>query len=75
MLDAELRPERSHYAMVNEQLGAIGDDVWHRRDMFAALKSWAGALHPDCEWSPDLKVVIGGDNKPIVALRAGFDHA
>jgi hypothetical protein len=28
MLDAELRPERGHYAVVGAQLGAIGDDVW-----------------------------------------------
>jgi len=52
MLDPELRPERGHYASVGDQLGAIGDDVWDRPSMFTALKSWAGALHPDTEWSP-----------------------
>jgi very-short-patch-repair endonuclease len=66
MLDAELRPERSHYATVGAQLSVIGDDVWDRPSMFTALKSWAGALHPDSEWSPDLKMAIGSENKPIV---------
>ena len=36
--------------------------------MFAALKSWAVALHPDSEWSPDLKIAIGSENKPIVSF-------
>jgi hypothetical protein len=66
MLDAELRPERGHYASVGEQLGVIGDDVWDRPSMFTALKSWAGALHPDWEWSPDLTIAVGSENKPIV---------
>src|SRR5260221_14132062 len=46
MLDAELRPARDHYSPVGEQLSVVGDDVWNRPSMFAALKSWAGALHP-----------------------------
>ena len=68
MLDAELRPERGHYAAVGAQLGAIGDDVWNRPNIFSALKAWAGALHPDTEWSPELKIVVGGDNKPAVSF-------
>ena len=35
MLDAELRPERIHYDSVNDQLSAIGDDVWDRAKMAA----------------------------------------
>jgi len=31
MLDAELRPERIHYATVDTQLSVIGDDVWDRQ--------------------------------------------
>lgn len=68
MLDAELRPERGHYATVSEQLSGIGDDVWDRPSMFTALKSWAGALHPDTEWSSDLKIAIGSENKPMVSF-------
>jgi hypothetical protein len=68
MLDAELRPERSQYAIVAEQLNLIGDDVWDRPSMFKALKSWAGALHPDTDWSSDLKVAAGADNKPTVSF-------
>ena len=68
MLDAELRPERGHYAAVGAQLAAIGDDVWNRSNIFSALKAWAGALHPDTEWSPELKISVGRDNKPMVSF-------
>jgi hypothetical protein len=68
MLEAELRPERGNYADVNEQLNAIGDDVWNRQSIFTALKSWSGALHPDSEWSPELKMVAGNADKPRVSF-------
>lgn len=66
MLDAEVRPERGHYAAIGEQLSAIGDDVWDRASIFTALKSWASALHPDCEWATDLKASVGGGQNPAV---------
>jgi hypothetical protein len=66
MLDAEMRPERGHYATIGEQLNAIGDDVWDRASIFTALKSWASALHPDSEWSTDLKPPRGSGEKPAV---------
>jgi hypothetical protein len=68
MLDAELRPERGHYASIGDQLSAIGDDVWDRPRMSTALKSWAGALHPDSEWSPDLKPGVGVADKPMLSF-------
>jgi hypothetical protein len=68
MLDAELRPERSHYQSVGEQLNVIGDDIWNLPSMFTALRSWATALDPDSEWSPDLKIATGGENKPMVSF-------
>jgi hypothetical protein len=68
MLDAELRPGREQYATVGEQLSGIGDDIWDRASMSAALKSWAAALHPDSEWSSDLKIPIGSENKPAVSF-------
>jgi len=68
MLDAELRPERGQYAAVTEQLSAIDDDVWDRQRIFTALKSWATALHPDCEWSTELKPAIGEISKPRVTF-------
>ena len=68
MLDAELRPERGQYATVSEQLSAIDDDVWDRQRTFTTLKAWATALHPDCEWSPELKPAIGEISKPRVTF-------
>ena len=68
MLDAELRPDRSNYAAVGAQLSALNDDVWNRPSTFSALKAWAGALHPDTEWSQNLKFAIAGDKKPIVSF-------
>jgi very-short-patch-repair endonuclease len=67
MLDAKLRPARGHYAAVSEQLNALGDDVWNR-NIITALKSWAGALHPDSEWCPDLKMAAATENKPVVSF-------
>ena len=68
MLDAELRPERGQYATVSEQLSAIDDDVWDRQRTFTTLKAWATALHPDCEWSAELKPAIGEIAKPRVTF-------
>jgi very-short-patch-repair endonuclease len=68
MLDAELRPERSHYASVDELLRDIGDDIWDRSRMSTALKCWASALHPDSVWSPDLKEANGDGDKPGITL-------
>ena len=68
MLDAELRPERGQYAAVSEQLSSIDDDVWDRQRIFPALKAWATALHPDCEWSEELRPVIGEIAKPRVTF-------
>ncbi len=68
MLDANLRPDRSHYASIGAQLSVIGDDVWERPNMFTALKSWSDALHPGSEWSPDLKMALGGETKPLVSF-------
>jgi very-short-patch-repair endonuclease len=67
MLDAELRPARGHYGAIAEQLSALGDDVWNR-SIVTALKSWAGALHPDSEWSPDLKMAAASESKPVVSF-------
>ena len=67
MLDAELRPERGHYASVNEQLSAIDDDVWDHAIMHAALKSWAGALHADSRWSANLKPDADSEGRPVIS--------
>jgi hypothetical protein len=68
MLDAELRPEREQYATVTAQLNAIEDDVWDRQRTFTTLKAWATALHPDCEWSAELKPAIAEIAKPRVTF-------
>ncbi len=68
MLDAELRPDRAYYASVGEQLNGVGDDVWDRPRMFTVLKSWASALHADSEWSSDLTIATGVENRPTVSF-------
>ena len=68
MLDAEQRPERGQYATVSEQLSTIDDDVWDRQRTFTTLKAWATTLHPDCEWSAELKPTIGESTKPRVTF-------
>ncbi len=68
MLEAELRPERSHYASVGEQLSAIGDDVWDKASMHTALKSWAGALNADSQWSANLKPGTDSEGEPVISF-------
>lgn len=68
MLEAELRPERSHYASVAEQLSAIGDDVWDHANMNSALKAWAEALHPDSQWSNSLKPGTDSQGRALVSF-------
>ena len=68
MLEAELRPDRSHYASVSDQLSTIGDDVWDHASMHTALKSWAAALHADSQWSADLKPATDGEGRPMVSF-------
>lgn len=68
MLEAELRPERGHYASVKGQLNAIGDEIWDRARISAALKSWAEALHPDSQWSDELKPATATAGKPTVSF-------
>jgi AAA domain len=68
MLEAELRPERRHYAALEEQLKAIDDEIWDCPTMFRAIKSWAEALHAHSEWCPDLQPAIGTADKPAVSF-------
>ena len=68
MLEAELRPERGHYASIGELLGAIGDDVWDHANMHRALRSWAEALHPDSQWSDSLKPGTDSDGHPVISF-------
>lgn len=66
MLDT--RPDRSHYENVSAQLDAIGDEIWDRARLFTALKSWAGAIHADAEWSPELRPSVGLPNRPAISF-------
>jgi AAA domain len=68
MLEAELRPDRSHYASVSDQLSAIGEDVWDHARVHTALKSWAAALYADSQWSADLKPATDGEGRPVISF-------
>lgn len=69
MLAAELRPDPTQRAAVSEQLSGIDADIWDRARMFTAIKSWAGALHADTQWSDDLHRGPGdASGKPTVTF-------
>ena len=68
MLEAELRPERTHYASVEAQLEEIGDEIWDRAQMHAALRAWAGALNADSQWSESLGAQSGTANNPTMSF-------
>ncbi len=64
MLEAESRPDRMRTIHVTDQLREIGDEIWDRELIHAALKSWAGSLHADTEWSSSLSPVKANDMSP-----------
>ena len=68
MMEAELRPDRNEYAILNERLSAIGDDVWDEASMHLALRSWATVLHADSQWSPGLAPQSDSQGRPIVSF-------
>jgi VIT1/CCC1 family predicted Fe2+/Mn2+ transporter len=68
MLEAELRPHRAEYAAFGEKLKAIGDDIWDRSMVFAALRSWAEAPHADSVWSSALKALSDISGKPTLSF-------
>ena len=68
MLEAELRPDRTHYAAAGTQLEEIGDDVWDREQMHTALRSWADALSPDSRWSGGLDDQMSVANAPAMSF-------
>ena len=68
MLEAELRPDRTHYATASTQMEEIGDDIWDRERMQTALRSWAHALSPDSLWSDGLGDQMSVANAPAVSF-------
>jgi hypothetical protein len=68
MLEAERRPQPGNYDVVNKQLKTVGDEIWDRSTVFSALRSWAESLHPDTEWSPNLKPATGNSERPTVTF-------
>jgi len=68
MLEAELRPDRSHYAAVEAQLDEIGDAIWDKAQMHNTLKSWAGVLSADSVWSEGLGALRSNGNAPAVSF-------
>lgn len=68
MLEAELRPDRTHYAMLASQIEEVGDDIWDKAQMHTLLRSWAAALAADMQWSPALKAPIGNGSRATMTL-------
>ena len=68
MLEAELRPDRTHYASAEMQLEEIGDDIWDKGQMHTALRAWVGALSPDSQWSAGLGAKASVANDPTMSF-------
>ncbi|MGB5147006.1 MAG: AAA domain-containing protein [Porticoccaceae bacterium] len=68
MLEAELRPDRSHYAVIAKQLEEVGDAIWDKPLMHAALKTWSGALSANSTWADGLGAKPASGNNPNVSF-------
>lgn len=68
MLEAELRPDRSHYSVVEAQLEDISDAIWDRHRMISAIKTWAGAVSPSSTFSDGLEAKRPSGNDPAVSF-------
>ena len=68
MLEPELRPDRSHYAVIEAQLEEIGDSIWDRSMMHSALRTWSGALSADSTWSEGLGAKPSNGPNPVVSF-------
>ena len=68
MLEAEFRPDRTHYASAEMHLEEIGDDIWDKEQMHAALRAWVGALSPDSQWSAGLGAKASVANDPTMSF-------
>lgn len=68
MLEAEVRPDRSHYDVVEAQLAEVGDAIWDRSLMHAPLKTWAGALSAGAEWVDGLRAKTATGIDPVVSF-------
>ncbi|HZJ03047.1 MAG TPA: AAA domain-containing protein, partial [Thermoleophilia bacterium] len=68
MLEAELRPDRSHYSAVEAQLDEVGDAIWDESLMHSALKTWSGALSPDSTWFEGLGAQPSTGKDPVVSF-------
>jgi very-short-patch-repair endonuclease len=64
MLEADQRPDRSHYATLEAQLEELGEDIWDRHQLDAALHGWARAIAADTRWSPGLKPAPTEEDAP-----------
>ena len=68
MLEAELRPDRSYYDVVEAQLDEVGDAIWDRSLIHAPLRTWAGALSPGAVWSDGLGAKRPTRSDPVVSF-------
>ncbi|MCB1048683.1 MAG: AAA family ATPase, partial [Calditrichaeota bacterium] len=68
MLEAELRPDRSHYTELETQLEEIGDAVWDKPLVYEALRSWAGVLEANAHWHEGLDAREGNGKYPCVSF-------
>lgn len=68
MLEAELRPDRSHYSAVEAQLEEIGDDVWDGPQVRSALRAWGGAVSANTHFCEDLSAKLPKGVDPVLSF-------
>ena len=73
MLEADLRPDIIHYEVIKKQLEQLGDQVWDKRRISAALSEWSRVLSPDGQFSDLLDPPKVRSGLPVINYAPAFD--
>ncbi len=68
MLEAENRPNRSTYSIIESQLQEVGDAIWDQAQIHTILNTWLGAFNADSQWHPDLEPVVCDNHNPVMSF-------
>lgn len=68
MLDPSDRPEPTQLAKLEAEVSSIGDDIWDRTKLGAALKAWAHGVRSKGVYDESLTLPERATNDPLVHL-------